>query len=35
VLYFPTGTPWIVAKVEAGNLRQILEHVEDDDGRTQ
>ncbi len=35
VFYIPTGTPWIVAKMEAGNLRQILVQVDNDDGRTQ
>lgn len=34
VFYIPVGTPWIVTKVEAGNLHQVLEQV-NDDGRTQ
>jgi hypothetical protein len=34
VFYLPIGTPWIVTKVEAGNLRHILGQV-NDDGRTQ
>lgn len=34
VFYIPIGTPWIVTKVEAGNLHQILRQV-NDDGRTQ
>jgi hypothetical protein len=32
--YIPIGTPWIVTKVEARNLHQILRQV-NDDGRTQ